>query len=96
MFGRETHGVMLGRIGLDYDLSPQVTASGPARDLGYKVKSAFPRTKIRQVKVRVRRNHANLCDLGKIQALGYHLRPNYYVKLVLPEFPQHLIVRASF
>src|SRR5439155_9837163 len=71
---RELNGRMIGRKGLHKHLAFDVTASRATRDLREQLKRPLARAKIRLVQGKVRINDPDERDVGKMQALGDHLR----------------------
>ena len=64
---------------LDKDGTRFLPTAGTTRDLGYQLKGAFSRAEIGKVQAGVRVDNSDNCDVGKIEALGDHLRTQQHV-----------------
>jgi len=71
--GRTHNWRLLGRSGLDKDSASLGTAACAAGHLGDQLKRAFHRANIGLVQQRISVDHANQCDIRKIEPLRDHL-----------------------
>src|SRR4051812_43301283 len=92
---RMTQGVMMRMIRLNQDATRQVAATGAAGHLRNQLEGPLSGAKIRQRQARVNRNDSDQSDIGKIMALGQHLRADEQINLTLPKIEQRLLKFAA-
>ena len=90
----ELQRIMVGVERLDYHLARSFAPSGAAGYLCKELEGALGRAEIGEGKACVGSDHANQCDIGKIMALGEHLRPHQDVEPPLLEGRESLAQRA--
>jgi hypothetical protein len=85
MLRRVLHGVVVGKIGLQHDLSGSLTTPRSSFHLGQQLKRALGRAKIRKTECHVGANHADQCHTVNVVALGDHLRTHQQIEFAFVE-----------
>ena len=86
---------MTGIERLDIRLALPRAAAGSPDHLRQQLEGALGGAKIRDTEPDVGRHHADQRDLGKIVALGDHLRADEHIQLAPREAPKHAGDRAA-
>ena len=84
---------ILGQVGLDDHLTGTIAATGTARRLFQQVVGALPCAEVRQLEGKVGIDHAHKRDLGKVKALGDHLRAQQHRTIGGIELLEQFFVR---
>ena len=87
---RKLDGRSVRRARLDDYLASAVAPPCPAGNLHNQLEGALGRTEILHMQRLVRINQPDQGDIGKVQALGDHLRSNQQVDPAPPEVPENL------
>ncbi len=76
---------MIGTVRLHDHTAAAITTSGASGDLRDQLKGAFGCAKVGEVQRGIGVDHADQCDVGKIQTFGNHLGPQQDLALRRPE-----------
>ena len=86
---------VLDTFGLQHHSSALVLTSGTSRDLRHQLESTLVRTEVGIVQHGIRIQYSNDTYMVEVQSLGYHLRPDEYVRLSLFKVRDNLLVGGT-